>query len=72
MNCPICGKPMVAGKLYGDQWALRWYAHPERRFFGMWRIGGQRVGRSPLHGFALPPFAVGYKCGVCKKIILDA
>jgi len=72
MNCPICDKPMIAGRLYGAQYAHKWLPNPKRLFLGIWAIGGQRVdSRTLRQRFTVRPFADAHKCESCQKIILD-
>jgi len=72
VNCPICGKPMTGGRLYGAQYAQKWLPNSKRLFLGIWAFSGQRVdSRSLLQRFTVRPFADAHKCEICQKIILD-
>jgi hypothetical protein len=72
MNCPICGKRMTSGRLYGALYAHKWLPDPKRLFLGIWVIGGQPVdSRTLRQKFWVRPYADGHKCETCQKIILD-
>lgn len=72
MKCPICACETEKGKLWGDRYALKWLNDQKKLFLGIWAFGGQAIDsrKKGLKSFSRP-FAAGYKCLNCKKIILD-
>ena len=71
-NCPICNKQMTRGRLYGAQYVHKWLPTPKHLLLGIWAIGAQKVdSRTLRQKRTVRPFANGYKCESCQKIILD-
>jgi len=56
---------MVPGRLYGDNYPLKWISEGRKLLLGIWVVGGETIGRRPLFG---RPYAVGHRCMVCRKI----
>jgi len=70
-NCPICGKPMTKGKLLGGGlYSLKWLPYHKRPFLAFLPPGGDTIDSRCFFSFARP-FAIGYRCPSCRKIIIS-
>ena len=72
MNCPICNAEMIAGKLYGDRYELKWLPAGRQLCFGVWARGSEKIdSRTKSEHLKSRPYALGHKCDLCSKILLD-
>ncbi len=68
MNCPYCEKPMLYGKLLGDQKRLRWLPDDKKMLRSLWAAGGLRIGsKLPLQRAE----TLAHFCSYCRKIVID-
>ena len=68
MYSPYCEKPMLHGKLLGDQHQLRWLPDNKKMLFGLWSAGGLRIGtKLPMQKAETST----YFCNYCRKMIID-
>ena len=70
MKCPMCGGAMEQGNIFGDRYTMKWMPENKELFLGIWAFGGESVG-GRKSGILSRPSASGYKCALCRKIVID-
>lgn len=69
MNCPYCGKELIEGYIYGSDVPLVWMPKDKKPFLGSFPTQGEVLKESDTP-FKLPK-VTAYKCGDCKKLIVN-
>ena len=68
MKCPYCKAEMARGNIYGDRYKLKWLPEEKSLLFGIWAIGGIKLGVGA--GFGRPRVEANM-CQACRKCIID-
>jgi len=72
MNCPYCGKELIAGFIYGGSYgvnhSLRWLPVTKEPTLASLELDSITLSKK---GFLSQPKVKSYKCDYCKKMIID-
>lgn len=68
MECPYCGNVMIAGRILGDRYALKWMPNEKSLLMGIFAHSSIRLGERSLVG---RPSVDTMYCRMCKKMIIN-
>lgn len=72
MNCPYCGRELIAGFIYGGAYgvnhSLRWLPETKKPTLATLELEAEILS---INSFSSQPKVKCYKCNACKKMIID-
>lgn len=69
MICPYCNGEMVAGKILGDRYDLKWVDNNQKLVMGIWAPPDSIIISTRCH--AERHAVDGFMCKACNKLIID-